>query len=54
MSGSFKTVLLGLKYLHDATETLGGSVGILVFDFFVTIIFRVTGQISGLMNRKLS
>lgn len=32
MSASFKTVLLGLKYLHDATETLGNSVGILIFD----------------------
>lgn len=37
MSASFKTVLLGLKYFHDATEILGDSVGILVldFDFFV-------------------
>lgn len=33
MSASFKTVLLGLKYLHDATETLGDSVVILVFGF---------------------
>lgn len=37
MSGSFKTVLLGLKYSHDATETLGGSVGILVFDFLLPL-----------------
>lgn len=52
MSASFKTILLGLKYVHDATETLGDSAGILVFDFFLfAIIFRVTGQMYGWMNR---
>lgn len=39
MSASFKTVLLGLKYLHNATETLGKSVGILVFDFDFSVSF---------------
>lgn len=34
MSASFKTILLGLKNVHDTIETLGDSVGILVFDLF--------------------
>lgn len=34
MSASFKTILLGLKNVHDTIETLGDSAGILVFDLF--------------------
>lgn len=33
MTAGFKIFLVRLKYLHDATETLGNSAGLLSFDF---------------------